>query len=1029
MLPRRGLRWFDPFRGLGLCGVVASLAVACSDHGAPATSTFYDRKIAPILSSSCARSPTGSGCHVAADDRGNALGNLDIQSYDTLAVRRDLFQTYGPYGVPGLLLKVAPPFELRYTTFDDHVIPVNTDVPHAGGSLIDLTSSSYTQLRRWIDNGAAENNAPDAPPERELLPCNPELGSATGFNPGADPPAPDYATFASRTNPVLSQRCAAGNCHGSPANSLYLTCGTTPEQQRWNYFAASDYVSVNVDQSEILRRAVAPGAGGTFHEGGTVFQNLDDPEWISLHEWALEKGGPTNVPSDAGFAFFSERVQPVLARRGCMMLGCHSPAMFHDYRLRGGSAGHFGLPATRRNYELSLEQLALESPDPNTSRIVRKNLVPGEGGILHRGGPLFGSGGDPTVCDPAAAETADINTVSDYCVIVTWIAKERQARFGAAAPLSHVVYVKRPPAPGPDRPQDWDQFVAGADLVRATATADATGAVTLGAEESLLGVCGLAAGGDVRRPAVSWDGARIAFSARASAAEPWRIYVIDGATCALEPTVDAPPTDDAGVALPSNGALVHNFDPAFAPDGRMVFTSTRGNVTNAAAFAYQGTQRSPADPSKLNANLYIVESGAIRQLTYLLDQELGPAFMNDGRLIFTTEKRAPGFYQLAARRENLDGGDYHPLFGQRATFGYQQITDVIELADKNFAAIASERGAAHGAGALVIVNRSIGVDQHSANEADYTVNAAAIDWPNPRFFQHGVSFPDGAATGRLSGTNGAYRSPSPLPDGKLLVSYAPGATDLAAFPGGFDLVVFDPVTNQRTALRDDATADLLWPVAVYARDNPLGVFTSRIGEPNGAARVYTDEARRKASEITFLDVPLIASLLFQNTRTGRRVETTGALEVWESLPPEAGVTSFADGGGFVTSDDYGPIYARRQLLGAATLEPDNSLRVKVPGGKPITLALHARLAGDSDPTYHFQREAMQFYPGEVVRQGFRRELFNGVCAGCHGSISGYESQVVVNPDILTQASAVDARNSAPRDLTSGGNPPKGPPFP
>ncbi len=41
--------------------------------------------------------------------------------------------------------------------------------------------------------------------------------------------------------------------------------------------------------------------------------------------------------------------------------------------------------------------------------------------------------------------------------------------------------------------------------------------------------------------------------------------------------------------------------------------------------------------------------------------------MQDGRLIFTTEKRAPGFYQLALRRQNLDGGDYHPLYAQRGT--------------------------------------------------------------------------------------------------------------------------------------------------------------------------------------------------------------------------------------------------------------------------------------------------------------------------------------------------------------------------
>jgi hypothetical protein len=51
-----------------------------------------------------------------------------------------------------------------------------------------------------------------------------------------------------------------------------------------------------------------------------------------------------------------------------------------------------------------------------------------------------------------------------------------------------------------------------------------------------------------------------------------------------------------------------------------------------------------------------------------------------------------------------------------------------------------------------------------------------------------------------------------------------------------------------------------------------------------------------------------------------------------------------------------------------------------------------------------QREAMQFYPGERSKQSLPRTLFNGVCAGCHGSISGRELDVGVNVDVLTSAS-------------------------
>ena len=108
--------------------------------------------------------------------------------------------------------------------------------------------------------------------------------------------------------------------------------------------------------------------------------------------------------------------------------------------------------------------------------------------------------------------------------------------------------------------------------------------------------------------------------------------------------------------------------------------------------------------------------------------------MSDGRVIFTAEKRAPDFYQLAGRRINLDGGDYHPLFGQRSTIGYNQFTDVVELTDKNLAAIFSERGAAHGAGALVIVNRSIGVDQLQRRRPRTTLQDPAPSTGRIRFF-------------------------------------------------------------------------------------------------------------------------------------------------------------------------------------------------------------------------------------------------------------------------------------------------------
>jgi hypothetical protein len=59
------------------------------------------------------------------------------------------------------------------------------------------------------------------------------------------------------------------------------------------------------------------------------------------------------------------------------------------------------------------------------------------------------------------------------------------------------------------------------------------------------------------------------------------------------------------------------------------------------------------------------------------------------------------------------------------------------------------------------------------------------------------------------------------------------------------------------------------------------------------------------------------------------------------------------------------------------------------------------------------------YPGERANQSFRRDLFDGICAGCHGSVTGREDHVAVNPDILTQASQVTARGDLPTELGGG----------
>ncbi len=1092
-----------------LFALLSLLPLSCSTQE-PQPSSYFDTAIAPILTTACVRTNTGVGCHVA-DAKGNAFGNLDVSSYEALNHRRDLLLSHGPYGQPALLVKNIPNYTVNYESFDGVKVPITTDIKHVGGAILDPTGTAYQILRRWIDNGATQNNSGQPPTNLTRLSCaSGQPPSDPGFDPTHDPTGdPGFTTFQNQILPIVKSTCSASNCHGVPTNVLQLFCGNTDAEVRWDFWALSQYVTDPPSNSQIVSR---PLAGGTYHEGGILFANVNDPGYKAFLQFATDRGAAQFNNLDPNFAFFAHRVQPVLVRKGCAMVQCHSPAMFHDYRLRGGTGGNFSYFATLRNYKLSLLQLNLESDDVSASRLVRKNLLrpevaglppptplggpsgpapdaggppPTDGGgpppadagsggdggggggpatgqplgLLHRGGPLFEdfgqSGPSGPTCDAPGYDydNGDLDTIPAFCLIREWHKRERAAAM--LAPLSAVVYVRwaQPPA-APDRAQDFDVFAGGAELHYVPASLTPTGDVQLtGADQNLnLGtLCGLSGSLDIRRPAVSWDGSKIAFAARSDPSQPLQIYEMDSMakTCSKHPLNDLNMFPlPSQCSSPPAGLLVHNFDPSYAPDGRLVFASTRGNLADVQGnFDYCGPQRTPADPSKPNANLYVYEPDPanmgqfhLRQLTYVLNMERYPSFMADGRIIFTAEKREPNFYELALRRENLDGGDYHPLYAQRGTIGYYEATQVVELADKNFAAIFSNPKAQHAGGALVVFNRSIGVDFHSTNPADYLVDNTCIDptsqsFPEdgtmavglptpapsaslPNFFLHSLRMPDPGASGNPGTPGTIYRSPSALPDGKMLVSIA-GSTDPATFDGVFDVYTFDPQTGSGNKLISGNGGSAVEAVAVYGRGNH-GVFQSTYDEPNGHT---TMNGQAGVADVTILSMPVLASLLFQNTPTGRLVESDlSSFDVYEEMPPD----SASPPASFIANDMMGwtgNVYVRRRQLGHVQLQSDGSAHIALPGGVPIVLKLADTQESQAQKLPRFQREEMEFAPGEVVNQAFNNfaafnttGFFNSLCGQCHAAVSGHAIDVAVQPDILTQASMVAARGTSPTAL-------------
>ena len=938
------------------------LALSACETEPPPGRLYFDRVIQPILTESCARG--SGGCHsvTLGDEYAFANGNLDVTSFESLHKRPDLLRSFGPYPAPMLLLKAVADTKGTddlQVLYGDAALP--SRIPHAGGSVLKVSSPAFLTLQQWLADGATRNGVkPPTGPIAGAGECSTTV--PPDFDPASVTSTPAWAAHSGEIDAVrdvvIRHGCAAATCHGAPSSDFYFTCGSDLANRAFDFRQIQAFVAKAVDRSPIL---VAPSLGST-HTGGIYFQSTTDPDYVTLHDFAASVGALGFGAGDPGRTFFAEEVMPVLFQRGCAAEGCHSPAAMNDFKLRSGTGGQVSAIALERNYTTTRNELmAIELPDPRRGRLIAKNVFPAHGGIGHRGGPLleFGAGADPATC----AATYDPATASPFCTLAEWARIERQSlgnpNGGASIPL---IYVERQETHLAG-PLEATVYQPGSDLLVRDATLGAGGSITgVGPSRSLLGGCAGAGDRnavDVRGPDVKNDGQTVAFAMRTGSSDTLHLYTVrvDGSACTRI-------TSDPGV---------FDFDPAWSPDGgtAIVFASTR------VAAQTRRTRLPQSDIWRMRPD----GTGA-EQMTFLSNSEVSPQFMHDGRVIMSAEKvdasdPDSGFYQISGRRLNWDLTDYHPLLAQRRlspndpmdpshlvpSIGYQQATEIREAPDGTFLLVLSDAGARGGAGTIGVFNRSIGPVEAGRQDAGYL---------------RSLTVPDPSAGGAHA--IGAWRSPFPLPDGKILASHVSASADMTAVGAlDWDLVALDPHTGEVTPILTAPGAQVEAVLALVQPERPLFLNSRQLIFGGGQ-----DKSDPTHAFVYVTDAPMIGTLLGANLRRGRFIdELAGAdhLDIYDAS------------GAPVTS---------------VPLAADGSLRLRVPAAMPFYLGL------SKGTTRLFRMtEEHQFGPGEHISLGVRREVFNHVCGGCHGSVSGRETDVAVSADALTGASASLSHDTAP----------------
>ncbi|MBA3455106.1 MAG: hypothetical protein H0T42_18595, partial [Deltaproteobacteria bacterium] len=262
------------------------------------------------------------------------------------------------------------------------------------------------------------------------------------------------------------------------------------------------------------------------------------------------------------------------------------------------------------------------------------------------------------------------------------------------------------------------------------------------------------------------------------------------------------------------------------------------------------------------------------------------------------------------------------------------------------------------AGALALFNRSVGpFEVTRANEVGYLPSVRVLD----------------AAE--------AYRTPVSLPDGTIMVSHSASPAS-----GNFNIVSFNPRTGARTTLvtaggsKLDAQLVYKFPARKLYNNRRQLVFGGR-----------ADPSSPDSAVLHTPDAPMLFTLLTSNLRRGRPVDAFRAatsLAILVEEPCPANCAPNANG-----------IYENRRELGSVSLADDGSARVTLPSKTGVVLQLR-----DGATVVATMTEEHQLGPGETVSMGVSETLFDAVCAGCHGSVSGSELDVQVTPDALTGAS-------------------------
>lgn len=453
------------------------------------------------------------------------------------------------------------------------------------------------------------------------------------------------------------------------------------------------------------------------------------------------------------------------------------------------------------------------------------------------------------------------------------------------------------------------------------------------------------------------------------------------------------------------------------------------------------------------------DAGKPHRMTFTSAQERRPTMRTTGEVMFTSVRNI-GYqanrpvFNGAIFRVMAGGFDYHIQGNNRSRFSI--VSDSREVPQGLETRMALDPRNYWSGGLMLLVDHGFGINIEPENPVDNIPLAEGGDilgqplQPSSVRYLHGQRpfFPEiGADAVTMTGVSpgGSYRDPYPLPDGTLLISHVSDSLnhlDEKADPDWnlYRLRFTGALQSEDAQKVGPVKLELIKGVSTkeMAEYSPRPVII-RLKEKSKThqkfAATYSETKPKRIEgvlrmppetpgEIECYDYPLLQSFLtnfapvgekdFRSEMPGLPGSTTDSQHVFRfvrivaQVPPEKSELSplgLKDGNTdpFATPTSLG-IHTRRLIVSEIPLELDGTFYAEVPTGVPLIV----QGLNEDRMAMHSMNRWFYVQPGEKLTFSIPRRIFPNLCAGCHGTLTGDNTDALGPPDIVSAASRVMA---------------------